>query len=165
MPSVNPGPASTSTQNSVAVITPVNAITGPTGTFQGADAMRLLGSARAVGVTQAGDVPVPIINSSRYTVNYVVYATSAGVGSTAAAYVTAAYWSIYTATAAGGTNIVASASYSALSNTTGVAYAAIVGASSTASNTASTIYVRVGTTVASTTGGTFDAFIYGYDLS
>jgi len=164
MADVNPGPASTSTQNSLAVLTPVNALNGANGLFQGNNAMRLLGSARAIGVTAAGDIPVPLINTTRYTVNFVVYATTAGQGSTTAAYITAAYWSLYTATNAGGVNLVASASYAALSNTGGVAYATIVATSSTASNTASTLYVRVGTTVAST-AATFDAFVYGYDLS
>src|SRR5277367_1287490 len=99
MANVNPGPASTSTAATVAVLTPQN-ILGSTVPGQGGNALRLLAVGRAIPLGGTGDIAVlPIINSSSWAVVTFVWTTGliAGVpGSVAAASVGG--WS-----AAGGT--------------------------------------------------------------
>ena len=65
MPSVNPGPATTSTPSQIATLTPVNAL-GPTVPGQAGNAYRLLGVARAVSGNSTGDAAVMQIINSNY---------------------------------------------------------------------------------------------------
>lgn len=158
MPSVNPGPASTSTVSSLAVYTPVNFL-GTQNPPQGASALRLLGSARAVSVNGTGDAAIiQIINSSSWLPVSMLTANSllAGVSGSIA---TAAL-GLFTAAAAGGTAIKSSA---ALAGNTSQTAAVVVATTVTAvSQTVQNVYVNVGTAVAT---GTVDIFLYGYDLS
>lgn len=155
MPSINPGPAITSTPASVAVFTPVNSVTNSNP--QGTNALRLLGVARAVNGNSTGDTPMPIINSTSYLPTLFVAANGqvSGVqGSIAALAV-----GIYTAPAQGGTAVKAAA---ALSSNTAAGSAVAVATTPAVAISAQTLSVNVGTALANST---VDIFLYGYDLS
>ena len=159
----NPGPAVNGIANSVLATIPVNSQTNSTPVLT--DTFRLLGEAKGISSAGAGDTALPVFNSTRYVVTAVVVACSNGVGSTSAAYNSAASVGVFTATNSGGTILVNTTAFANISNTNGVNYATVVTATTTAWNTVANLYVHVGTTVASTTGGTFDVAVYGYDLS
>jgi len=160
MPSVNPGPATTSTVSSVATLTPQN-ILGPTVPGQAGNALRLLAVARNVSVNGTGDsVIMPIINSTSYNVATIVVCNSqlAGVsGSIATANI-----SINTGAAVTGTSVNAAAALTTLTASNVVALRTVVAATLLLSLTSQVLYVNVGTAVAT---GTLDIFVYGYDLS
>lgn len=152
MPSINPGPAVTATQNTVAVITPDNG--NAASPVQGANALRLLGSARGINVNGTGDTAtIPIINSSSYSVLYVIF-TNASIS------LTTALAGLFTAAAAGGTALVANAALSGLTGPTIVSQRTVA---STAVQTAQTLFVNVGT--AQGAAATMDVFVLGFDLS
>jgi hypothetical protein len=154
MADTNPGPAITANANSLAVLTPVNTQTYG-GNYQGSNALRLLGEARAVNANAVADTPIPVINASKWVVSAVLTANA----STTA--VSTAYFSLNAATNNGGTTIVTAAALS-VTNATAVAYSTV--AATTTSQTGSTLYARVGTTLAGV-AATFDVYVYGYDLS
>jgi hypothetical protein len=157
MPSVNPGPATTQTPNTVAELTPVNTLNNPA--VQGANALRLLAVARGVSGNATGDVAVlPIINSSSWLpVNMV---TSNGQVSGVAGSIATLALGLFTAAAAGGTAIKSSAALASNS----AANSAIVTATTVTAvaSTAQSVFVNVGTALANST---VDLFLYGYDLT
>jgi hypothetical protein len=157
MPSVNPGPASTQTSNSVAVVTPQNANTNSTP--QGSNALRLLGVAKGVSGNATGDAAVmPIINSTSWLpVNMV---TANGQVSGAGSSIATLAIGLFTAAAAGGTAIKANA---ALGSNSAVGSAIVTATTITAlAETAQNIFINVGTALANST---VDVYLYGYDLS
>lgn len=154
MPNVNPGPASTSTPNTVAGVTPVNTLNNPVP--QLTTAVRLLATARNVPTSVAGDAAVTqVINASRWVPQYVVIANPTGATSTPAA----AYVGVFTNAAAAAYTVLANAVLTSLSATL-VKYAA--SANTTSMTTDQNIYINVGTTTAA---GAVDVYIYGWDLS
>ena len=159
MPSVNPGPASTSTASQVATLTPVNAL-GPTVPGQAGNALRLLGVARNVSGNSTGDAAImQIINSSNWVPATMLTANGA-VSGVAGSIATLAL-GIFTAAAAGGTAIKANAALSSNS----AANSAIAVATTIANlsfPTTTQVYINVGTALANST---VDVFLYGYDVS
>jgi hypothetical protein len=157
MPSVNPGPATTTTPNTVAELTPVNTLQKPI--ELGANNLRLLGVARGVSGNATGDAAVmQIINSSSWLpVNMV---TSNGQVSGVAGSIATLALGLFTAAAAGGTAIKSSAALGSNS----AAGSAIVTATTVVAvaQTAQSVFVNVGTALANST---VDIFLYGYDIS
>lgn len=157
MPSVNPGPASTSTPNSVAVVTPVNTQTNPTP--QGSNAYRLLGVARGVSLAATGDAAtMSILNSGSYAPALIV--TSNGQVSGVPGSIATAALGVFTAAAAGGSAIKANAT---LANNSAAGSA--IALATTIANlafTGQTLYINVGTALAN---ATVDLFLYGYDVT
>jgi hypothetical protein len=136
----NPGPATTVT------IHPQNVTSN--------QAIRLLAVATGVNVNATGDQAVlPIINSSNYSVSNVVF-TNASTS------LTTAYAGLFTAPSAGGTAIVANAALSALTGSSVVSQRTVA---STATQSAQTLYINVGTAQGAT--ATMDVYVYGYDFS
>jgi hypothetical protein len=135
----NPGPASTISNH------PQNVTT--------TQSIRLLTSAIGVNVNAVGDTVLPIINSSLYSVKFVVV-TDASISLTTAAA------GLFTAPAAGGTGIVANAALSALTGPTVVSERTVA---STATQTGQNLYFNVAT--AQGAAATADVYVYGYDFS
>lgn len=158
MPSVNPGPASTSTPNTVAVVTPVNTQVNPSP--QGSNALRLLGSARSVNLAVTGDTLVPIINAASYSVANIVVTNAqlAGVGGSIAT----ASIGVFTAAAGGGTAIKAQAALASNTSQTVVFQATVASTALQLPNATPNLYINCGTALATATA---DVFIYGYDLT
>lgn len=151
MANVNPGPATTSNPNTVAVVTPVNTQTNPGP--QGLNALRLIAVARGINANATGDTIMPVINAGSYSVQQVVL-TNASISLTTAAA------GIFTAAAAGGTAIRANAALSALTSSTVVSAAA---PATTAVQTAQNLYFNVAT--AQGAAATLDCFVYAYDVT
>jgi hypothetical protein len=160
MPSVNPGPASTQTPSTVATLTPQN-ILGSTTPGQAGNAIRLLAVGRSISVNGTGDTALlPIINATSYNVTNIVVTNAqlAGVsGSIATANI-----SVNTGAAVTGTSVNAAAALTTLTASNVVAQRTVVAGTLLLSLTAQSLYVNVGTAVAT---GTLDIFVYGYDLS
>ena len=116
-------------------------------------ALRLLASATGVNANATGDTVLPLLDSSSYSVKFVV-ATNASTSLTTAAA------GLFTAPAAGGTAIVANAALSALTGSTVVSERTVA---STAAQTGQNLYVNVGT--AQGAAATFDIYVYGYDFT
>lgn len=157
MPSVNPGPATNGIANSVATFTPTNTQTNSSPSD--ANALRLLGVAKAVPLGVAGDpATIFVVNSSKWTPTTVV--TSNGLISGASGDIHLSTVGIYTAAAAGGTAVLTTA---ALTGQTSSAFTYVRASTTTSAVfTAQALYVHVVTTTA---GGTTDVYLYGYDLS
>ncbi len=158
MPSVNPGPATTSTPSQIATLTPVNAL-GPTVPGQAGNAYRLLGVARAVSGNSTGDAAVmQIINSSSWAPAVMV--TANGQVSGVLGSIATLALGIFTAAAAGGSAIKSNAALASNSAAT----SSIVTATTIANLafTGTQVYVNVGTALANST---LDIFLYGYDIS
>lgn len=157
MPSVNPGPATTTTPNTVAGYTPVNTAQNPVPLE--ANALRLLGVARGVSGNATGDAAVmQIINAGSWLpVNMV---TSNGQVSAVAGSIATLALGLFTAAAAGGTAIKSNAALGSNS----AANSAIVTATTVVAvaQTAQSIFVNVGTALANST---VDVFLYGYDIT
>jgi len=136
----NPGPATTVT------IHPQNVTSN--------QAIRLLAVATGVNVNATGDqASLQIANSSNYSVSNVVF-TNASTS------LTSAYAGLFTAPSAGGTAIVANAALSALTGSSVVSQRTVA---STATQSAQTLYINVGT--AQGAAATMDVYVYGYDFS
>lgn len=135
----NPGPASTISNH------PQNVTTN--------QSIRLLTSAIGVNVNALGDTVLPIINSSLYSVKFVVV-TDASISLTTAAA------GLFTAPSAGGTGIVANAALSACTGPTIVSERTVA---STATQTGPNLYFNVAT--AQGAAAVVDVFVYGYDFS
>lgn len=116
-------------------------------------ALRLLAVATGVNANATGDTVLPIIDSSSYSVKFVV-ATNASTS------LTTALAGLFTAPAAGGTAIVANAALSALTSSTVVSERTVA---STAVQTGQNLYVNVGT--AQGAAATFDIYVFGYDFT
>jgi len=135
----NPGPAVTVSAH------PSNVSTN--------QAVRLLAVYKGINANVTGDTVLPVVNSSSYSVKFVVF-TNASISLTTAAA------GVFTAPAAGGTGIVANAALSALTGSTVVSQRTVA---STAAQTGQNLYVNVGT--AQGAAATFDVYVYGYDFS
>lgn len=154
MPSVNPGPASTSTPNTVAGLAPVNTQAGSNPILQ--NGVRLLAAAKGVNCAVAGDAAViPVVNSSRWVPQYIVIASSAGQTQTPAT----AYVGVFTSPNKAAYTVLANAVLTSLSATL-IKYSA--SANTTSATTDQNIYVNVGTTTAA---GSVDVLVYGWDIS
>lgn len=155
MPSINPGPATTSTPSNVAVLVPANTLNKPVEV--GTNGLRLLAVARGVNLAQLGDAAImPIINAAVWAPATIVVANGqvSGVqGSIASAAI-----GVFTAPAAGGTAIKANAALA--SNSAAGSSIAAATATVILAFTAQALYVNVGTALAN---ATCDVFIYGYD--
>ena len=162
MANSNPGPAINGIPSSVAGYIPVNQ--GPTGNSNPVltDALRLIATYRGVNCAQAGDYPMPVLNTSRFvpSLTYVAVNSSTTVAASAA-FLSAASVGIYPAAAGAGTAIATAAA----GPTLGASLTSVttITVSTTNAVTATTVYFRVGT--AATTAAYFDVFLYGYDLS
>jgi hypothetical protein len=155
MPSVNPGPATTQTPNTVAELVPVNTPTNSAPV--GSNGLRLLAVARGISLAQTGDVALMgIINAATWAPATIV--TANGQVNGVAGSIATASIGIFTAAAGGGTAIKAQAALGSNS----AAGSSIAAASATVilAFTAQTLYVNVGTALA---GATVDVFVYGYD--
>ena len=115
--------------------------------------LRLLAYVQGANVNATGDIAVPIINSSVYSVASVML-TNASISLTAAAA------GLFTAVAAGGTAIVANAALIALTGPTVVSQRTVA---STATAIVQNLFLNVGT--AQGAAATVDVYVYGYDFS
>lgn len=154
MANVNPGPAVTSTEPSVGVLTRVNLGPSSSTISQGSNALRLLGRITGLSLNATGDAAVlSLINVSRWAPVSIITSNANGDIHLAAL-------GVFTAAAAGGTAVL---SNGALTSQTTATYVKVQAATAaTTSFTGQTLYVNVGTASA---GGTCDLFILGYDLS
>lgn len=160
MADVNPGPAVTSTPNTLAGFVPVNSQTNSNPVLT--DAQRLIASYRGVNCAAGGDYPMPVINSTRFVPTSVWYAVnSATTVAASAAFFSAASIGIYPATNAGGTALVTGVAGPTLgASLTSVTTGTVIG---TTAVTASIIYFHVATTAS--TAAYFDVFLYGVDIT
>jgi hypothetical protein len=116
-------------------------------------AVRLLASAIGVNANSATDTVLPLLDSTSYSVKFVVFTNASTSLTTAAA-------GLFPAPSAGGTAIVANAALSALTSSS------VVSERTVASNivqTTQNLYVNVGT--AQGAAATFDVYVYGYDFT
>lgn len=139
MASTNPGPAVTQG--------------GHPQVLSSNQAVRLLATATGVNANAVGDTVLQLLDSSSYSVKFVVF-TNASISLTTAAA------GVFTAPSAGGTGIVANAALSALTGSTVVSERTVA---STAVQTGQNLYLNVGT--AQGAAATFDVYVYGYDFS
>lgn len=135
----NPGPATTVTPNSQ--------------NLSSQQAIRLLAIQKACNVNALGDIALPIISATNYSVSNVVMSGATISLTTAAA-------GLFTAPGAGGTAIVANAALSALTGPTIVSQRTVA---STTNRTEQTLYLNTAT--AQGAAATVDVYVYGYDLS
>ena len=134
----NPGPASTTT------IHPQNVLSN--------QAIRLLGVATGVNLSQTGDAAtIAIANTTNYSVYQVVVTNASGNVATGAI-------GVFPQPGGAGTATVSNA---ALTGVTGPTIVSQRTVNSTAIQSAQNQYVRVGTAVT----GTVDVYIFGYDFS
>lgn len=147
----NPGPGSSSTANTVNVLTPVSTPSNPA--VQGANALRLLAFAKGVNANAVGDTAMPVINATSYSALYVIKVN-------ASISLTTAVGGVYTAAAAGGTAVLTPA---ALSGNTGPTVVVQTAPTTTAVQTAQTLFWRIST--AQGAAATVDVYVFGYDFS
>lgn len=159
MPSVNPGPATTSTQSTVAATTPVNTALGGTSPGVAGNGYRCLGSARGVSGNSTGDAAVIYINNSSSWAPAIMVTSNGQVSGVAGSIATLAL-GLFTAPNAGGTAIKSSAALA--SNSAAGSAIAVATTVVTPAQTVQAIYVNVGTALANST---VDVFLYGYDIS
>jgi hypothetical protein len=138
MASTNPGPAITTGGHPQVL-----------GTNQ---AVRLLASYSGVNANATGDTILPLLDSSSYSVKFVVFTNASVSLSSAAA-------GLFTAPGASGA-IVSNAALSGLTGPTVVSERTVA---STAVQTGQNLYVNVGT--AQGAAATFDVYVYGYDFT
>ena len=163
----NPGPASIVTTNTQLVAGTQTYTSNPT-LQVGQNMLRLLGSARNVSTASTGDAAViPMNLVGTYSVANVIV-TNAQLSGVSGSIATSQF-GVFTATAAGGTGIVANAANtsntsSAVVNQRTVAATTAFSTTGVAPFSAATpnLYVNVGTALAN---GTCDVFVYGYDLT
>lgn len=139
MASTNPGPAITASGHPQVL-----------GTNQ---AVRLLAYYTGVNANASNDTILPLLDSSSYSVKFVVFTNASVSLSSAAA-------GVFTAPSAGGTAIVSNAALSALTGPTVVSERTVA---STAVQAGQNLYVNVGT--AQGAAATFDVYVYGYDFT
>ena len=138
MASTNPGPAITTGGHPQVL-----------GTNQ---AVRLLASYSGVNANATGDTILPLLDSSSYSVKFVVFTNASVSLSSAAA-------GLFTAPGASGA-IVSNAALSGLTGPTVVSERTVA---STAVQAGQNLYVNVGT--AQGAAATFDVYVYGYDFT
>jgi hypothetical protein len=157
MPYINPGPASTTNPNTVAVITPVNTVN--TSAVQGSNGLRLLAAFRGVSLNGTGDAAtVAIINAGTWAAATVIVTN--GLVSGASATVAAASVGIFTGAGSTGTTVRTAGVLTGQTASTVVTVAAA--ASAAVTSTAQSLYLNVGTALAN---ATVDIFVMGYDLT
>jgi|SRR6187399_604761 len=147
----NPGPASSTTQSTVAVVTPVNTNSNPV--VQAANGYRLLAVAKGINANVVADTAMPVINSTSYSPLLIIKVN-------ASTSLTTAVGGVYTAAAAGGTAVLTPA---ALSGNTGATVVVATAPTTTAVQTAQTLYWRIST--AQGGAATVDVYVFGYDFS
>ena len=113
-------------------------------------AVRLLGKANSVSLNAVADTVIPMINTSSFSVLYVLVTN-------ASASLAQAAGAVYTATAAGGTAVVSPA---ALSGATSAAKVVSMTINSTDNPSVNNLYFRC--TTVNTAAATCDVYIYGY---
>lgn len=153
----NPGPSSSTTQNTVAEITPVNSAQNPL--VQGAFQYRLLAAYLNVPLGTTGDVvTMQVINSTYWLPALIV--TSDGQVSGVPGSIASAAIAVNSGPAGAAPVIKANA---ALTNNS-AANSAIALATTIANvaQTTQTLYINVGTALAN---AIVDVYLYGYDLS
>lgn len=154
MPSVNPGPATTTTPNTTAELAPVNTLNKPV--ELGTNALRLLAVARGVSLAVTGDAAVmPVVNAAAWSAATVVFAN--GLVSGASASVAAAGVGIFTGAGSTGTTV---RTQGVLTSQAAGASIAAAAASAAVQSTAQSLFLNVGTALAN---ATVDVFVYGYD--
>lgn len=158
MPSVNPGPATSQTAQSVNVLTPVNSMNNPV--VQGSNALRLLAVAKGVSLNGVGDTILPIINSTSWSPVTVVTANGRVAGVPAS--IATASLGLFTAAAGGGSGIKTQAALAANSAAGSSIAIAAVASTAALAFTAQSVFVNVGTALAN---ATVDVYLYGYDQS
>jgi hypothetical protein len=139
----NPGPASTVSNH------PSNLST--------IQANRLLAVYKGVSTAAAADFALPIVNSTTYSVQQIVVTNANNAGATAD--VSSVKFGLYTASAQGGTAIYTSA---ALTGVTSSSVVSVITPTTTALQTAQTVYANISTPFVT---ATVDVYVYGYDLS
>jgi hypothetical protein len=113
--------------------------------------IRLLGQALNVSANAVADTPIPVINTSKFSVLYVIVTdTTASLAQ--------AVGGLYTAPSAGGVTIVTAAALSAATDAT-IVVQQTVASTAVVTNT-QTLYYRV--TVVNTAQASFDVFVYGF---
>lgn len=147
----NPGPAVTSSGQSTASMVPSNTSGLPVPV--GSNGLRLLAVAKGVNANAVADTAMPVINSTQYSVLYVIK-TNASIS------LTTATGGVYTAPAAGGTAVLTPA---ALSGNTASNVVVSTAPTTTTVQTAQTLYWRIATAQGS--AATLDVYVYGYDFS
>lgn len=157
MPSVNPGPATTSTPNTTAGYAPVNTGNKPVEVLT--NAYRLLGVARGVNLANTGDAAtMTVINSGSWAPALIV--TSNGQVSGVAGSIATAAIAVNTAAAGGGSAIKANATLA--NNSAANSAIALATTIANLAFTVQTLYINVGTALAN---ATVDVFLYGYDVT
>lgn len=157
MPSVNPGPATTTTPNTVAGYTPVNTSQKPVEVLT--NAYRLLAEARAVSLNATGDAAtMQIINSASWVPALIVTANGQ-VSGVAGSIATAA---IAVNSGAAGAAPVIKANATLANNSAANSAIPLATTIANLANTAQTLYINVGTALAN---ATVDVFLYGYDVT
>lgn len=156
MPSVNPGPAVTQTNNNAAQLAPVNTNTNPAP--QGQNALRLLAVYQNMPLTGLGDRVLPVINASRWAPVSVAFSNALVNGVSAS--VAAATLSVNSGAAVTGTSLRGSAALTG--QTTSTVFTTAASATTNVVVSSQAVYVNVTVAVA---GGTVDVYVYGYDLS
>jgi len=121
-------------------------------------ALRLLASYQGVNANYAGDTILPLLDSSSYSVKFVVF-TNASISLTTA---TAGVYTAPLGASGSGSAIVTTAAVSALTGPTIVSERTIA-SGGTNVQTGQNLYVNVGT--AQGAAATFDVYIYGYDFT
>lgn len=158
MPSVNPGPASTSNASLLAVLAPQTSVNANS-QGQGTNALRLLCAFRGVSLNSTGDAAlVGIINSASWAAATVVVTN--GLVSGASASVATASVGIFTGAAGTGTAVRTAGVLTG--QTAANVVTASAAASAAVSLTAQALYLNVGTALAN---ATVDIFVIGYDLT
>lgn len=115
-------------------------------------AIRLLGRLHNLDLSTAGDNAIQIVNATKWSIKDIVIANTSVAATTAAL-------AIQTAPASAGTALLSALTLTALTGSTVVLDTA---PTTTAVQTAQTIYARVTTGLGSAC--TADLYIYGYDL-
>ena len=145
----NPGAATTQTANSQALSTQ--------------QALRLIGVAKGVLVSAAGDTAFSILGSTQNWVPVSIITSNAVKTSTGATTTVAtATVGVYTQSAQGGTVILTTAALTSQAANTYVKIQAATNAATAVLNAGGLLYANVGTTVSD---AQIDIFVYGYDLS
>jgi hypothetical protein len=117
-------------------------------------AVRLLCYALNVSANSVADTAMPLIDTSKFSVLYVIVTD-------ATASLAQALGGLYTAPAAGGVTIVTAAALSGATDAT-IVVQQTVASTAVVTNT-QTLYYRV--TVVNTAQASFDVFVYGFDFS
>lgn len=157
MPTVNPGPAVTQTQQTVDVLTPVNTQLNPV--VQGYGQYRLLAVALNVPLAVTGDVAtMQIINSTAWVPALIV--TADGQVSGAGASIATAAIAVNSGPAGAAPVIKANATLA--NNSAANSAIALATTIANLANFAQTLYINVGTALAN---ATVDVYLYGYDIS